>query len=112
MARLLKRGAVVGVSSLSTTTDWRGGWRVWADANGNSAFDNGELLREFPVLPTGLTLTASVSKVLFGAGGVQHPSGSTEVNFTYGMTGLDCKYGRLVTVNPMGRVSLARACAS
>ena len=108
----VKRGGLVRLSSPSGTTDWRSGWSVWADANANGILDSGELLRTFAPLPDGLTLSASANRVTFGAGGVQHPSGSGVVSFTYGMTGLDCRYGRLITVNSMGRVSVARACTT
>lgn len=106
----VKRGGRVGVAAIDGTTNWQGGWRIWVDTNENSAFDAGELLlRSFAALPNGLTLTASASRVMFTSGGVQPPS-SVEVSFTYSMEGLDCRYGRLITVNSMGRVSIARAC--
>lgn len=108
----VKRGALVHASSLDGSTNWHNGWRVWADANSNGTLDSGELLRTFAALPSGLTLTASASQVVFTSGGVQHPSGNADVSFTYGISGLDCRYGRLITVNSMGRVSFARACTS
>lgn len=108
----VKRGGRVGVASAGGTTDWQGGWNVWVDANENNALDAGELLlRSFAALPHGLILTASANRVVFTATGVQLLS-SGDVSFAYSVTGLDCRYGRVITVNSMGRVSLARACTS
>lgn len=40
----------------ASNSEWRCGWRMFADANGNQVFDEGETLLQVAELPTGMVL--------------------------------------------------------
>lgn len=64
-----KQGARINVSSVSGGTDWATGYRVWQDANANTAYDVGEEIRVYEAIDSGLTLTGSVASINFNAVG-------------------------------------------
>lgn len=104
----IRRGISVGVSPLSGT-DWSTGWRVWGDANGNGAYDNGEVIKEFPTFTGGNTLSASVSPIMFSNQGYQSSVGygaAATLQFRVGTS--YCRLERDIKINHLGRVSSQR----
>jgi type IV fimbrial biogenesis protein FimT len=102
----IKRGAAVRVSALSNG-NWHLGWRVWVDSNGNSAFDNGELIRLFPAWEGGDTLTSLTTQVIFSSEGrLTGVAVGTDNNFAYDMGQNYCRYERIITINAVGRATV------
>lgn len=65
-----QRGARVTISSIAGTTNWgSSGYRIWRDADGDSAYDAGEEIRVFEGVAGDMTLTGSVASVDFKATG-------------------------------------------
>lgn len=102
----IKRGGQVRVTSLNNG-NWHEGWRVWADSNSNAILDGAELIRIFPALTGGSTLTsATTGLVLNGQGRLDGVAIGTVVNFEYSMPGLACRYERTITINMAGRAAI------
>lgn len=104
----IKRGGPVRISSLNNG-NWHAGWRIWRDANSNSTFDDGELIRLFPGLDGNASLTSVVGEIIFNAQGrLDSVAAGTAVNFAYTMTNLECRYERIISINATGRAAVSR----
>lgn len=102
----IKRGAAVRVSALSGL-NWHLGWRVWVDSNGNNTFNDSELLRAFPALSGGDTLTSAEGQVIFSADGRLTGVGAGNSNdFAYNVGSSYCRYERIITINAVGRATV------
>jgi type IV fimbrial biogenesis protein FimT len=106
----IKRGTAVRVSALNNG-NWHLGWRVWVDSNGNSTFDNGELLRLFPAWEGSNTLISLTTQVVFSSAGRRTDVGASN-NFALSVGSSYCRYERVITVNAVGRATVTpRVCA-
>ncbi len=115
----IKRGIQVTVKNKETSTHWESGWDVFVDINGNETFgDNGNtslcetgedcLLRTYPNLPDGYTLTTGGSSYKNYAAYL--PSGISNVvaGDTYRLcSGLDNTISRAIIINSMGRARVS-----
>ncbi|MDH0959816.1 GspH/FimT family pseudopilin [Pseudomonas chengduensis] len=104
----IRRSALVRVNLINGTT-WTGGWRVWVDANNDNTYQTNEVIKEFPALTGGNTLTSTVSSIVFTSQGYLSggtPGGSTTLQFRVG-TG-HCALERDIKINHLGRVSSER----
>jgi len=104
----IKRGGQVRVTSLNNG-NWHAGWRIWVDRNGNTSFENGELIRVFPALSGGATLTSAVNEVIFNAQGrLDSVAAGATAEFAYSMPSLECRDERIISVNATGRAAVSR----
>jgi type IV fimbrial biogenesis protein FimT len=102
----VKRAAPVTVCSTdgggvcAGTKDWSTGWLVFADANGDGTVDAGEVvLRVWPALKSGNTLSAGNQRITFTAAGF-----ATGFNDTFQMCDERGKAdARSIIINAMGR---------
>jgi type IV fimbrial biogenesis protein FimT len=81
----LKRGTPVGLAATapSSGAEFSGGWRIFVDANGNGAYDVGEVIvREQPAFRGDLRLatTSGVTAVTFNGRGFLTPSTMVTIN--------------------------------
>lgn len=107
----VRRGQSVFVTALGAG-GWQNGWRVWVDRNGDGAFDaaNDDELQIQPAYTTDATLTAGgVIQVVFNRlGGVEGIDPGLSTTFAYRMGGDHCKLERDITINHLGRATVAR----
>ena len=112
----VKRGRAVQVcvdTNLATNacdgTDWHGGWRIWADDDGDGTVDNDETILTGAALGGGSTLTSAD-----GVSALQYqPSGFLGTNLANGTFRLrlpDCtgNANRDVSIAPTGRPTTAQ----
>lgn len=74
----VRRGRFVHISSISGTTAWGSGVRVWYDSDSDGSYDAGEELRILEALPGGKTIVSSGSSDL-----IFSPDGTVSANQTF-----------------------------
>ncbi|OZG71473.1 hypothetical protein BTA51_21295 [Hahella sp. CCB-MM4] len=107
MARLeaVKRGRTIRISSVSGTTDWANGFRIWIDSDSDDTYDAGEEIRVFEAIDTGLTLTGTASSLSFRASGFTNMA--TGNTFTFDMCTQNASLtDREIEVNAAGRITV------
>lgn len=98
----VKRGENVTVSP-STGTNWSGGWEVKAGS---------EVIRSYPALQ-GATLSSAVSSFVFNSRGrLEGVALGTSNALAYRVGSESCRQERDISVNGIGRVSVARRSCS
>lgn len=94
-------------TSCANSTDWKGGWLVFVDTNGDESLSNGETLVAVRSASTGvssMTGTNNTSKLVFLPNGLMS-SGTTTVTVTpNGSTSLKLNK---IALNTVGRASLS-----
>ena len=90
-------------------TTWTMGWIVFADTDGDAVVDAGEtLLRVFDGSTSGNTITTpAATSLIFLSTGLR-TTGSADVVLTVANTGCKGNFKRTVTVNAIGRSSVAK----
>lgn len=120
----VKRGIQVTVRNKGTSTHWESGWDVFVDISGNETFNDASpstpcatgqdcLLRTYPALPSGYTLTTGGSTYQNYAAYL--PSGLSNVpaGDTFRLcNGTDITTSRSIVINAMGRARVSTGTAS
>lgn len=91
------------------STTWTTGWIVFSDTDGDAVVDAGEtLLRVFDGSTAGNTITTTAaSSIIFLSTGLR-TTGALDVVLTVANTGCKGNFKRTVTVNAIGRSSVAK----
>lgn len=108
-----KGGAGVCPSSNGTACvgNWSDGWLVWADANGNSALDIGEVVLRYSQGNPGLAVSNSGGTVVFDPRGRRRSAGGQ----TLALRPSECSsqpLQRTLTVNASGQVTAVKGACS
>ena len=99
-----------------TTDQWEQGWIVFADQNGNSTIDTGELIRQFEPLQTGYLLRPNISTsslIYYGDGRVRRGSGGLPL-VTFRLCAPDAVTGKIaertkeLVINASGRMRIQK----
>lgn len=108
------RGSVVTMSHKGAANDWSDGWRTYTDAEagGNTAYTNGVdvLLKDVAGASAKLTVISTATatpQMSFRPNGMLNPAGIT---VSIAICAADNSVqGRLISINVVGRVSVANA---
>lgn len=107
----VRRGQPVIVTSLAGAS-WESGWRIWMDRNGNGLYEAGvdDELQVVPAFSGGTTLAAgAVTQVAFDRlGNAVGLDEGISTSFAYRVDADHCKQERDITINHLGRISVAR----
>ena len=105
---------ISAVNPATATNEWGPGWRIWADANDNDAFDAGEELRVRAALEGGATFDSveNDSEIRFLATGLTDIPAAQVRSFALRLPGCRGDQGRTIAATPTGYVSVARVSCS